>query len=70
MAHKQVSRKTLKRGNSGWALALERAELALYKNRARKAQIIQAIRFFQEQIKTGTPWPVKPKYLQKGKKIS
>jgi len=48
-----------KRGNNGWALALEQAELALYKNRARKAHIMQAIRFFQEQIKKGIPWPTK-----------
>jgi hypothetical protein len=65
MTHKQVSRKTSKRGNNGWAMALERAELALYKNRARKTQIMQAIRFFQEQIKTGTPWPLKPQLSRK-----
>jgi hypothetical protein len=63
MTQKKVSRKTVKRGNSGWAVALERAELALYKNRARKSQIMQAIRFFQEQIKKGTPWPSKPKNI-------
>jgi len=61
MTQNKVSRKTVKRGNNGWAMALERAELALYKNRARKSQIMQAIRFFQEQVKNGTPWPLKPK---------
>jgi hypothetical protein len=46
-------------------MALERAELALYKNRARKTQIMQAIRFFQEQINQGTPWPSQPKVSEK-----
>jgi hypothetical protein len=65
MAQKKVSRNKEKTGNKGWALALEQAELALYKNRARKSNIMQAIRFFQEQIKNGTPWPLKPKLSQK-----
>jgi len=66
MTHKRVSRKKEKRGNKEWAVALEHAELALYKNRARRTQIMQAIRFFQEQIKNGTPWPAKPNVSEKG----
>jgi len=65
MPQKQVSRKNNKIGNTGWALALEQAEFALYKNRARKSQIIQAINFFQEQIKNGTPWPLKAGIIHK-----
>jgi hypothetical protein len=65
MTHKQVSHKKETRGNSGWVLALERAELSLYKNRARRSQIMEAIRFFQEQIKNGAPWPLKPKLSRK-----
>lgn len=65
MTLKKVRSKNLKRGNYEWALALEQAELALYKNRARKSQIMQAIRFFQEQIKNGTPWPSKTKVSPK-----
>ena len=41
-------------------MLLERAELALYKNRAARARINAAIHFFQEQIKTGAPWPLEP----------
>jgi hypothetical protein len=66
MTQKKVSRKKEKTGNTRWVLALEQAELALYKNRARKSQIMQAIRFFQEQIKNGTPWPSKPALPRKG----
>jgi hypothetical protein len=61
MPQKKVSDKREKTGNNGWALALEHAELALYKNRARKSQILKAILFFREQIKNDTPWPMKPK---------
>jgi len=65
MARKQGKNNNKNIGKAGWALALERAELALYKNRARRTQIIQAIRFFQEQIKSGAPWPLEPKLSRK-----
>lgn len=69
MTQNKVSHQKEKRGNNGWTLALERAELALYKNRARKSQIMQAIRFFEEQIKNGTPWPLNRNYLKKGTEV-
>jgi hypothetical protein len=59
MPHKKVSSKNEKKGKHEWALAIEQAEIELYKAKARKSQIMQAIRFFQEQIKSGTPWPSK-----------
>jgi hypothetical protein len=70
MPRKQVRNKKENTGNTGWALALERAEFALYKNRARKAQIMQAIRFFQEQIKKGVSWPMESKVAKKGNNCS
>jgi hypothetical protein len=66
MPRKQVTNKKENTGKAGWALALERAELALYKNRAHRSQIMQAIRFFQEQIKRGVPWPLESKISKKG----
>ena len=60
MPQKQVSVNSVAKGNIGWELAIERAELALYKNRARRSQIMAAIRFFQEQIKNRVPWPLEP----------
>jgi hypothetical protein len=60
MPENKVRNNVVKTGNGGWALALERAELALYKNRARRSQIMKAIRFFQDQIKSGVPWPLEP----------
>jgi hypothetical protein len=58
MPRKQGKRKTLNTGKHGWALALEHAQLALYKNRARKSQILQAMQFFEEQIKNNSPFPI------------
>jgi len=60
MPQNKVSSKKEKTGNNEWALAIEQAELELYKVKARKSQIIKAILFFKEQIKNGTPWPLKP----------
>ncbi len=65
MTPKQVSVKKEKTGNNGWALALDQAELSLYKNKARKSQIMKAILFFKEQIKKGVPWPLEPKISKK-----
>ena len=65
MPLKQVTNKKENIGKEGWVLALERAELALYKNKARRSQIMQAMRFFQEQIKKGVPWPLEPKLSNK-----
>jgi len=65
MPRKQGKRKMVNTGNNGWALALEQAELALYKNRALKSQIMHAIDFFQEQIKKGAPWPLEPTLSKK-----
>jgi hypothetical protein len=65
MPRKQVTSNNENIGKLEWASALERAELALYKNIARRSQIMQAIRFFQEQIKTGAPWPLGPKISKK-----
>jgi len=38
---------------------LERAEAALYRNRAQRSRLLAAIRLFQENIRNGEPWPVK-----------
>jgi hypothetical protein len=65
ISQKQVIDNKENRGKAGWALALERAELALYKNRARRSQIMQAIRLFQGKIKEGAPWPLQPKLSKK-----
>jgi len=60
MPRKQVRNNKEHTGKTRWALALERAELALYKNRERRSQIMLAIRFFQEQIKKRVQWPMEP----------
>jgi len=65
MTHKKNKHNDDKKSKNTWTLALERAELALYKNRARRSQIIQSIRFFQEQIKRGVPWPVERQVPEK-----
>lgn len=57
MPQKQVRRNNYKTGTSGWGLALEKAETALYQNRARKGRLLAAIRFFREQIEKGVPFP-------------
>jgi hypothetical protein len=44
---------------NGWALMLERAEAALYRNRAQRTRILAAISLFQENIRNGEPWPIK-----------
>jgi len=44
---------------NGWGLMLERAEAALYRNRAQRSRLLAAIRLFQENIRNGEPWPVK-----------
>jgi hypothetical protein len=46
--------------SKGWEFMLERAEEALYRNRAQRARILAAIRLFQENIRNREPWPVKP----------
>jgi hypothetical protein len=38
---------------------LERAEAALYRNRAQRARLFAAIRLFQQNIRDGEPWPIK-----------
>jgi hypothetical protein len=70
MPHKQVTNNTSQTGNTGWVLALERAELALYKNRGRRMQIMEAIRFFEEQIKNREPWPRSDKKSKQSKILS
>jgi hypothetical protein len=61
MTSKRV--KSAKNSNSGkpkgWELMLERAEAALYKNRAQRSRLVAAIRLFQQNIRSGEPWPVK-----------
>jgi len=47
-----------KQGNTVWEVALSRAELALSKNKAQRARLRTAIRFFQDKIQKGEPWPV------------
>lgn len=37
---------------------LDRAEIALYKNRARRSRLLAAIKLFKDKIRTGEPWPV------------
>jgi hypothetical protein len=44
---------------SEWEQLLERAEAALYRNRAQRSRLLAAIRLFQENIRNGEPWPVK-----------
>lgn len=43
----------------GWQLMLERAEAALYRNRAQRSRLLAAIRLFQQNIRDKEPWPIK-----------
>jgi hypothetical protein len=53
---------------NGWESLLERAESALYRNRAQRSRLLAAIRLFQQNIRNGEPWPIKePLKRQKGK---
>jgi hypothetical protein len=49
--------RTANTGKVGWELALEQAKSHLYKNRMQRSRLMTAIRFFQEKIKNGDPWP-------------
>jgi hypothetical protein len=56
---KQVKRnRTLKTGKSSeWALAIERAQSHLQKNRIQAARLRGAIRLFAEKLAAGEQWP-------------
>ena len=41
---------------------LARAEEALYRNRSQRSRLLAAIRLFQENIRSGEPWPVKGQF--------
>lgn len=42
--------------SNGWEMALERAENALYRNKAQAYRLRAAIRLFREKIATREPW--------------
>jgi hypothetical protein len=64
MSSKRV--KPVRKSNSGkpkgWELMLARAEEALYRNRSQRSRLLAAIRLFQENIRSGEPWPVKGQF--------
>lgn len=49
--------RTTETGNSGWALAIARAQEHLQKNRIQAARLRAALRVFRKMARAGKPWP-------------
>ena len=42
---------------TGWEMAINRAHSHLSKNKVQAAKLRAAIRFFEEELRRGEPWP-------------